>query len=151
MSMVKMTRTHDYAWGQEYEEQKVDITAALMLERVKTETEVHLLPLLGVFSGFNAAYVKGMRRNTLGLYVNGTSSYPYIALSWNAIKRTCDKYDVRYQVGIETTLVHELGHAIEDTMGLKANEERAEGLARCWHETRTVSPEFQELLKNIKT
>ena len=147
MSIVKSKQTHDYAWGQEYEEKKTNVSAAIMLQRVKTEIEVHLLPLLQIIDGFEVAYVMGMRRNALGLYISGTSSHPYIALSWNAIKRSCDENGVHYQTGIETTIVHELGHPLEEAMGLKADEERAEGLACHWHEKRCVSPAFEELLK----
>lgn len=44
-------------------------------------------------------------------------------------KFTAEKYSVPIETGIYTTVLHELGHAIQEANGLESNEEQAEEFA----------------------
>jgi hypothetical protein len=153
VTYTRPTCEHDYTWEQEYELQKTTVMMAVFLNRAKIGVS-RLLPLLGVFAGYKCAFVKGLGRGTLGRYVDGTSNHPYIALSWSAINRMAEKHDIDHEIVIETTIVHELGHALQEALGLETSgpkaEDQAERLAKQWHDTREVDAEFAELLTRTR-
>lgn len=65
-------------------------------------------------------------RRCLGKYVNGTSSAPVIGLDPEQCGTASYRYDVDLDVVVESTLLHELGHAFVDAMGFAGLQPRKE-------------------------
>jgi len=84
------------------------------------------------------AYIKNEGNGTLAKYVYGTAPYPVFVINLQEIKKSSDKYGVEIETAIETTLTHELGHAIQDWMGLDLDEREAEEFARHWYDFRQI-------------
>ena len=60
-------------------------------------------------------------------YINGTSSSPVVVVNDKALAKWAKKYRVALRDAAESTLIHEMGHAYVDSMGLSgelADEER---------------------------
>ena len=74
----------------------------------------------------------------LGFYRLGTYARPHILLSLRTIYKDCCKFGVSFEAGIETTIVHELAHAIQDFFDLYDDEDEAENFARQWYLSRRV-------------
>jgi len=91
-----------------------------------------LLPLIKEFNDFTIAFIKDKDR--LGQYVTGTHSEPVILMNLKEILQGCDEYEVDYHTGIETTITHELAHAIQDARGLSSNEKQAENFANQYND-----------------
>lgn len=60
-------------------------------------------------------------RGALGTYISGTSGVPHIGLAPRAITRCTRQYTLRFAV--ETTVLHEAGHAYLESMGLPAEDQ----------------------------
>jgi hypothetical protein len=74
-----------------------------------------------------------------------------MVLDFAAIEAICDLDGVDLDVGIETTITHELGHAIQELLGLKArSEKQAEAFAREWWGNRQFASLTQRRLR-LKT
>ena len=131
------SRSHDYDPGWDYEvDEEPSRQLVQRIERIVQEIKKELLPQLRIFRDFSVSYVKGL--GELGKYANGTVSHPIVMLDLDEIQASCKRYDVQCEVGIETTIVHELAHAIEEAMDLEPNEKRAEEFARRWHYNREI-------------
>ena len=95
-----------------------------------------LLPLIKEFDDFTIAFIKDKDR--LGQYVTGTHSEPVILMNLKEILQGCDEYEVDYHTGIETTITHELAHAIQDARRLRMMsrdaEKQAEDFANEYYE-----------------
>ena len=134
------TRDHDYdpEWDYEPHENpniKIDKKTKEIVEELRRD----LIPRLGLFRNFTVFYVSpNSLGGQLGRYAGGTVSEPVIMLDLDTIKRSCREYKVDLDVGIETTIVHELGHAIQEASGLGDDEREAERFAHQWHMNRQV-------------
>jgi hypothetical protein len=143
-------KRHDFRWENEY---VLDTRATK--EHVRAlhsamDDARAILPLLGVFPDFARAYVTGLGRGILGRYVDGTVSLPHIALSCRQIYATSEQYDVDVHTGLVSTIHHELGHALQESLGIDRfgadAEEQAELLAQVWFRDECVAPEWLRLL-----
>ena len=123
------------AWKRRYyipNESDPDMVATL--NQVVIDLKSRLLPKLlplKIFTDFEVHVVGNIQH--LGKYVNGSFRRPVVLVTLAGIKQSCDKYDVDYETGIETTITHELGHAIQQGLGLPPNEDQAEQFAYQWH------------------
>ena len=130
---------HDYnpSWDYEIDEipdsQLVNITENILSEDING----FLLPKIGMGKA-KTAYIKNEGNSTLAKYVYGTAPYPVFVINLQEIKKSSDKYGVEIETAIETTLTHELGHAIQDWMGLDLDERVAEEFARHWYDFRQI-------------
>jgi len=134
-------RTHDYdpEWDYEpHESPNKDMKG--IVEKTVLEMREKLLPQLRLFKNFTVFYAAPHSLGgKLGRYSNGTVSEPVIVLDTEAIRGACEKYDLPVELGVETTIAHELAHAIQEAEGLEDDEEQAEEFARQWHYNRTVT------------
>jgi len=143
-------RGHDFSFDWEYTvDERVTQDQAELL-RTCEENVREILPLLGVFRDFTCTYVTGLRRGIVGCYVDGTVSHPYIAISRRAIERAAAEYDVDIDVATESTIIHELGHALQEALGIDREspeaEEQAESLSLFWYNHGIIAPEWANLL-----
>lgn len=132
-------RTHDYDPSWDYRrDRRPDPALRAAAEAAAAELTRNLLPRLGVFAGFDLHFATGLRGD-LGRYVSGTVSRPMVVLSLPAIRAACEKYGLPYALGVETTITHELAHAVQESRGLTPDEAEAERFARAWWERREVA------------
>lgn len=68
---------------------------------------------IGLFDNIKIVFVNNIGDGALGRFKSGTSSStPIVLLSEKDILKGSKKYDVPLWVAVETTIFHELGHAI---------------------------------------
>lgn len=120
---------HDYDAGWDYE---IDEQPQLMqmVNNIVAKLKSNLLPAIRVFRDFNVQFVTGL--DDLGRYAYGTYSHPVVMLDMKNIQQSCERHGVECELGIETTIVHELAHAIQEAHGMEMDEEEAEEFARQW-------------------
>lgn len=133
-------RTHDYDPSWDYRpDPGHDPELKRLVEGLRAELTRELLPRLGVFAGFDVYLARGLR-GRLGRYVDGTVSWPVVILDLRTIRRACEEYGLDYALGVETTITHELAHALQESRGARRDEGEAEAFARAWWERREVAP-----------
>jgi len=102
----------------------IEKTIKLIRHRLKKE----LLPKIKTFKDFKIVFGKGYMN--LGRYIWGSYHIPIIILNLIAIKQACEEYDnISLNCAIETTILHELAHAIQDYKWIIPNEDEAEKFA----------------------
>ena len=89
-----------------------------------------LLPRLRLFPTFDVFFVTRLRNNGLGGYMPGTQRWPVVLISIPACERFSAVSKIPVYELIETTVLHELGHAIQNWYGLRFVENDAENFAR---------------------
>lgn len=67
-------------------------------------------------------YVKGLGPH-LARYVSGTRNSPVIVLDAKGVIRTAKKYGVDLKDGVESTILHEVGHAYLDSVEVEVEDE----------------------------
>ena len=119
-------KTHDYDPEWDYEIAKPNRDMTQTVKTISKRIKKDLMPLKE-FKTFTIAFIKNT--DCLGTYVTGTHSEPVILLNLKELKEGCNEANVDLPTGIETTITHELAHAIQDARGLPADEEQAEDFA----------------------
>lgn len=76
---------------------------------------------------FEIGFVKNTGR--VGIFIYGTEERPVVALDVGCIRRTTRKYGIPLYAAIESTIMHELGHALQALHGLDFDEDVAEDFA----------------------
>lgn len=132
---------HDYDinWDHEPNEQVSPELQRLIADIVK-EIQEKLVPKLKVFKTFKVEPVVDLNPGTLAEYISGTYSAPVIAIDLGNIDIACEEYNSQCGVAIETTIVHELGHALQEAKGKPFDEDEAEEFAYQWHYFREIHP-----------
>lgn len=88
--------------------------------------------------GLEVHYVDDLPDDIMAKYIAGTSTHPVIVLSPKNLLNASEEYGVDIHVTVETTLAHELGHALQEKCGLNTgNEHQAEEVARSWYDSRS--------------
>lgn len=105
-----------------------------LLKTIKTRLKQKLLPKLKfgqspLIKDFAVVFAN-CGQDYLGVYINGSYTYkPIILVDLNNTVK-CGKEDNTYYGWIiETTILHELAHAIQDILGLEFDETQAEDFA----------------------
>ncbi len=114
----------DYALSKRNKKELVNLT-----KNIKRRLKEKLLPKLNVFNDFNIVFISDMEEYNLGEYVNGSYQTPIVLLNLKSIKQNCKQHNVNVACGIETTILHELAHGIQDYCYLEFDEEEAEDFA----------------------
>ena len=128
---------HDYdpAWDYELaEEGDVPSNVIALTQSIVDRLKKELLPKLDEFSTFDVHWSANDTLGKLGIYIDGTSSAPVIVLDYGSIFKACTDYNAPLETAIETTILHELGHAIEEARELETDEDRAEQFARHYYD-----------------
>jgi len=129
---------HDYDPNWDYEVAEVAHEREEIIQEVEqaiAQVRTEVLPELG-FQDMHVFFVEedGLD-GALGVYASGTSSLPNIGLDLWAIDRGAEKYQVNRANQILGTIVHELGHAYQDSINIDFHhqegiEDEAEEFAR---------------------
>jgi len=137
IAVQELFKSHDYEAEWEYLViEDPDEAAIKIANDVKTEILPELRMRFGI-ADFTVTFVEDLGSGCLGKYIDGTYTQPVMVLDFAAIKAICEVDDVDIEVGIETTITHELAHAIHELLGLTARSEiQAEEFAREWWKNR---------------
>jgi hypothetical protein len=97
---------------------------------LKAEKEIRdkILSLIPDFNDFQIYNIKNIQ--DLGKYVSGSYKKPIICVSYNSCLRASEYYEIDIYTTVITTLLHEIGHAIQECRGMKFDEEQAESVAK---------------------
>lgn len=114
---------HDYRPDWDYEiDESVSEPDLKALHEILHEIEECVLPALDI----NGVMIFVMKSDDLespvGLYVNGTASFPCIGIDLSHIRR-CNGSEGEFRVQLCMTLVHELGHAFVATNGCEEKDQ----------------------------
>lgn len=131
---------HDYDVNWDYEvnesvEEKIKEAVLKMVAKLNAE----LLPRLGVFKSFRVEFIY-LRPGEMGTYINGTCSAPVIGVDVDETKAACQKYGDECLEAVEMTILHELGHAIQESKGQSLNEDEAEIFASSYYYQKEINP-----------
>lgn len=104
--------------------------ASELLRKAEAEVRENVLPLIPDFEDFSVHAVKGIRH--MGKYVANSHKKPVVVVSQSACAKAGDKYDVDLYTCYLTTILHELGHAIQEARGKRLDEDEAESVAHTY-------------------
>jgi hypothetical protein len=119
---------HDYKFAWDYDEARADKKTMAIVADITKRLKLFLLPKIGYFNDFKIGYIKGI--DAMGIYISGTTELPFIGVCLPVVKRTCREFKCPLEVGLETTILHEIGHAIQEYCGMPMDEEQAEDFAQ---------------------
>ncbi len=122
---------HDYNPSWDYAQVIPDEKLKAITEEVMNDINNNLMPQIGMGKA-KTAYIEDAD-GALAKYVHGTQPYPVFVIDLESIRRGAEKYGVDIGGQIEATLIHELGHAIQEWMGLEMDEDEAESFAEHYH------------------
>jgi hypothetical protein len=127
------------AWKKRYKRGYPSVKDCQLVKKITTEIKEELLPhLTKFFKNFEIHFTKHGRY--IGMYIHGSYEKPIILLAMDRINATCKEFDCDKYCAIETTIVHELGHAIVDSTNEYVDEEEdeVEEFAREWYWSRQL-------------
>lgn len=107
----------DYDPGWDYEVSKKPNPAIRKLVNSILKDLEPLKKQLG-FHNVYVHYIKDPDKSCLARYINGTMDNPHFVLNANSIYDSAKKYGVNLGTAVETTLVHEFGHAYLEMCGI---------------------------------
>jgi hypothetical protein len=120
---------HDYdvSWDYEVDEGIGDRERADLV-RFHEMLEMDLFPKLGLFRSAKFEFVRDLGGD-VAKYVNGTVSAPVVVIDLGAIQRHCVNMG-ECDREIRLSILHELGHAVQEAYGVEMDEAWAEAFAR---------------------
>jgi len=121
---------------------KNDKILTQLVKDIKRNLKKELLPKLKMFNDFKILFGKTTSKG-LGLYIGGSYIWkPTMVLDLKNIMASADEYCVDDEVVITSTILHELGHAIQDTLHLPFNEDEAENFAEEYYKNKKIKLDF---------
>lgn len=120
-----------------------------LVDSILTDTKP-LQDALG-FETVNVAYITGDNSGSLARYIDGTKDNPHFVMSTRIILYYARKYGNDLWTAVETTLVHEFGHAYLDMCGAVQSEEDVEDFAHTYnmsHDVETAKKVLDDYVEN---
>jgi hypothetical protein len=102
------------------------------LSNVLEEIKIEVLPKIKIKEPiiYYGAKTKDCLGKFLGFdYINNKRNRPIIRLNCKEIMKSSKEYGINLYDNLLTTILHELGHAVQEIKGLEFNEEKAEEFA----------------------
>src|ERR1039458_4142656 len=129
---------HDYnpEWDHEIDE-KVEAKIAQFIKSI-IQGWGPLLKKLGLGS-VTVTFVTTLGKGVLAEYVDGTYSSPHFLINLQETKETAKEVGYSVEMILETSLLHELAHAWQESTGNPYDEDQAETFAWQYHDTRVIS------------
>ena len=139
--MVTKTRNNvnDYDPGWEYNVVKRPLPVVKNLVSSILKDLNDLKKALG-FQNIQIHYIKESHDN-LARYINGTMDNPHFVINARGIYNAAKKHGINLGTAIETTLVHEFGHAYLEMCGVSTqdhDEDVVEEFAREYNDSRDI-------------
>jgi len=129
---------HDYDPNWDYEVVDIpDEKLVQIAEQAMDEINNKIIYQIGI-GKCKVAYIKEESSHALARYIYGTQPNPVFVVDLEKIKAVAEECsrdfycnpETEINIGIRTSLFHELGHAIQDWMNIDPDEEEAEEFAR---------------------
>lgn len=143
---------HDYdpSWDYEIDEEPLD--------EVKRLVDRFLVDHSPIFHALKMEpphifYVKGLDAGEhLAKYINGTASDPFIVIDSRYVDEQADQFNVHLADAVESTLLHEYGHAYLDGTGEheEMSQEKEERLVEKFAKTYWKTRDLKKSLKILK-
>ena len=108
-----------------------------IISQITKEIKKDLLPKLKLFKNFKITKIYRGDEVYLGYYKYNSYEEPIIKLNIPEIKE-CISDKAPLDLIIETTILHELGHAIQEYKGKEFDEEKAEDFAYNYYYERII-------------
>ena len=137
---LKISESHDYNPAWDYSVDARPLKAVKKLVDYILRDTVQLQKALG-FSKVSVAYIVNDGRGGLARYIAGTMDNPYIVISTRTLASAAKRYGVNLGTAVETTIVHEFGHAYLEMCGIDTaehDENIVEDFAREFDDSRDV-------------
>lgn len=115
------------------------------LAGAEREVREAVLPYIPDFKDFRLYPVRNFRKH-LGKYILNSHKLPVVVIDPRACKKAAEEYECELHTVYLTTILHELGHAVQEARGLKFDEEQAESLALVYWRTGDIA----QWVKDIK-
>jgi hypothetical protein len=120
---------HDYDPAWDYDiDTDTDKQIVNYVESYINDLKSNLLPKIGFIQNIKIGYIK-REDDAIALYINGTQPWAVILINIEGTKEAIQQYGGRIEDAIEMSIVHEIGHAIQEGMDLEFDEEQAEEFA----------------------
>lgn len=104
-------------------------------KQIKKKLKKEFLSKLKYFKDFKILF-GNLNTESLGCYINGSCTWkPVLLLDLNIIEYESMNTGLSYNLIIETTILHEIAHAIQDKFHLNFNEKKAEKFAKTYYTT----------------
>ena len=124
---MPLRRNHDYDPEWDFVLRKKPAPSVVKAVAAFSEAVADMADMLGLGPvGFH--YADLSEQNHLARYVNGTSEAPVIVVDDRGIERAAKASRLSVAAAVQTTLVHELGHAYVDSVGLSGELDDEEAL-----------------------
>lgn len=125
--------SHDYDPNWDYVVIEADAEDKHVIDSAIAEMKKEILPVLGLnsFSVFIAEPLSFHEGESVGIYINGTSSSPVIGIDIETLRDFSARCGVDWIDQLRATMIHELAHAYEEATGNLIHDEAAvENFAR---------------------
>lgn len=123
--------SHDYdpAWDYNIDEMP-DQEVVKIVDSYVDILKKQLLPqMLDVVKGMKIGYIKQEYNKGIAIYINGTAPWPVILINIEETKNAIKQYGGDIGDAIEMSILHEMGHAIQQASEMPFNEQQAEDFA----------------------
>jgi len=114
-----------------------------MLKEIRQQLTDDLLPRLGIFRSFTIHVAEELPGSSVAIYANGTVSQPVVVIDaeeHRALAKEINMSRSEERRSLTVSIVHELGHAVQEAHGLENDEEWAEEFARRYVDTGEILP-----------
>ena len=100
-----------------------------LVKNIKSRLKAKLLPRINIFKDFKILFGQ-VEKEGLGTYIYGSSCWkPTFIIDLDNTIRYGQKFNLNYELIMETTILHELAHAIQDKFDMELDEIEAEDFA----------------------
>lgn len=122
---------HDYNPAWDYEiDVKADQEIVRFVEQYVEKLKKELLPQIGFIEGLKVGYVRNDKEaSMIARYISETETWPVIIIDIERTKDASKEYGSNIYNDIEMSILHELGHAIQECSELPLDERQAEEFA----------------------
>jgi len=125
-----LRENHDYDPSWDYEiDDNPDPEYVKLVNETVGEIKSRILPEFGDIKTITTSYILDNDDDTLARYINGTKSDAHFVIDVPNLKEAIKQYPVDPKTAVESTLVHELAHAIQDILEADMDEDEAEDFA----------------------
>lgn len=103
--------------------------------KLTNQIKIDLQPLLSTLrlNNIRIGYIKE-NGNTLAKYISGTTNNPYIVINVKVLLDSAKQYGINIGKALESTIVHELGHAYLESIGLDTSEHNEDAVEEATRE-----------------
>ena len=120
---------YDISWDYEVDE-RVKKHHLKLITTICEHLKKDLLPKLKLFGNFVVTPILFYaEREAIAVYINGTCEHPVIGVDIPKTLEACRLYDTELETAIESSILHELAHAIQEWKDKPFDEDEAEDFA----------------------